>query len=110
MYKPEYIVEKKMKKNTMIIPTQKRNGNDSASKPGRRPGNNAKSFPDKDGKFELYLFKNDLVKDFRADTKMCMWRRDGSSLLQKYIRAKDDDNRTDVFFTASSVVSLRSEL
>lgn len=80
---------------------------DAASKPGRRPGNHAKSFPDKDGKFELYLFKNDLVKDFRNDTKMCMWRRDGSSLLQKYIRIQDDDtNRVDVFFTASSVVSV----
>lgn len=85
-------------------------GGDAASKPGRRPGNHAKSFPDKDGKFELYLFKNDLVKDFRTDTKMCMWRRDGSSLLQKYIRVQDEDaDQTDVFFTASSVVSVWSD-
>lgn len=68
-------------------------------------GNNAKSFPDKDGKFELYLFKNDLVKDFREDPKLCMWRRDGSSLLQKYIKVKNEENQVDVFFTASSVVS-----
>lgn len=85
----------------------KKSGGDPASKPGRRAGSGSqtKSFPDKDGNFELYLFKNDLVKDFRADTKMCLWRRDGSSLLQKYIRVKEDDNGRDVFFSASSVVS-----
>lgn len=75
-------------------------------KPSRKGGsNNIKSFPDKDGKFELYLFKNDLAKDFRNDPKLCMWRRDGSSLLQKYIMTKDEENKEDVFFTASSVVS-----
>lgn len=68
---------------------------------------NNKSFPDKDGKFELFLFKNDLVKDFRNDPKLCMWRRDGSSLLQKYIKVKDEENKDDVFFTSSSVVSIK---
>lgn len=34
-----------------------------------------------------------------------MWRRDGSSLLQKYLKAQDDDNDKDILFKASSVVS-----
>lgn len=36
-----------------------------------------------------------------------MWRRDGSSLLQKYLKAQDDDNDKDILFKASSVVSDR---
>lgn len=68
---------------------------------------NAKGFPDKDGKFDLYIFKNDLSKDFKNDPKLCMWRRDGSSLLQKYLKAQDDDNDKDILFKASSVVSHR---
>lgn len=84
--------------------------NSTATKPNRKAGaNHIKSFPDKDGKFELYLFKNDLAKDFRNDPKLCMWRRDGSSLLQKYIMTKDEDNKDDVFFTASSVVRYINE-
>lgn len=66
---------------------------------------NAKGFPDKDGKFDLYIFKNDLSKDFKNDPKLCMWRRDGSSLLQKYLKAQDDENDKDILFKASSVVS-----
>lgn len=34
-----------------------------------------------------------------------MWRRDGSSLLQKYLKATEDDNDKDILFKASSVVS-----
>lgn len=89
-----------------------KNGSSTTAKGGNNSakGNNAKSFPDKDGKFELYLFKNDLVKDFREDPKLCMWRRDGSSLLQKYIKVKNDENTDDVFFTASSVVRIEDFL
>lgn len=70
---------------------------------------NAKGFPDKDGKFDLYIFKNDLSKDFKNDPKLCMWRRDGSSLLQKYLKAQDDDNDKDMLFKASSVYSCWEE-
>ncbi|KAG4078358.1 hypothetical protein HA402_013068 [Bradysia odoriphaga] len=70
---------------------------------------NAKGFPDKDGKFDLYIFKNDLSKDFKNDPKLCMWRRDGSSLLQKYLKAQDDDNDKDILFKASSVYSCWEE-
>ncbi|KAJ6636325.1 hypothetical protein Bhyg_14913 [Pseudolycoriella hygida] len=70
---------------------------------------NAKGFPDKDGKFDLYIFKNDLSKDFKSDPKLCMWRRDGSSLLQKYLKSTEDDNGKDIFFKASSVYSCWEE-
>jgi len=70
---------------------------------------NAKGFPDKDGKFDLYIFKNDLSKDFKNDPKLCMWRRDGSSLLQKYLKAQDEDNDKDILFKASSVYSCWEE-
>lgn len=70
---------------------------------------NAKGFPDKDGKFDLYIFKNDLSKDFKNDPKLCMWRRDGSSLLQKYLKATEDDNDKDILFKASSVYSCWEE-
>lgn len=71
-----------------------------------RKSTNSRSVPDKDGKFELYIFKNDLTEDFKNDPKLCMWRRDGSSLLQKYIREKDEDGKTDeLIFNGSSVVS-----
>lgn len=50
-----------------------------------------------------------MAKDFRNDPKLCMWRRDGSSLLQKYLMTKDEDNKEDVFFTASSVVSRKEK-
>jgi len=70
---------------------------------------NAKGFPDKDGKFDLYIFKNDLSKDFKNDPKLCMWRRDGSSLLQKYLKAQDDENDKDILFKASSVYSCWEE-
>lgn len=61
--------------------------------------------------FQLYLFKNDLTKDFRNDPKLCMWRRDGASLLQKYlvvVRAEGDETK-EVFFNASSVYSCWEE-
>lgn len=70
---------------------------------------NAKGFPDKEGKFDLYIFKNDLSKDFKNDPKLCMWRRDGSSLLQKYLKAQDEENDKDILFKASSVYSCWEE-
>lgn len=58
---------------------------------------------------ELYLFKNDLTKDYRTDAKLCMWRRDGASLLQKYIVVKPDPDEKELIFNASSVYSCWEE-
>lgn len=68
-----------------------------------------KNQPDKDGIMELYLFKNDLTKDFRTDEKLCMWRRDGASLLQKYMVNSDESQNNDIIFKASSVYSCWEE-
>lgn len=48
----------------------------------------AKSFPDKGGFLNLYLFKGDLKDGIANNPQVCLWRRDGSSLLQKYLRDK----------------------
>lgn len=58
---------------------------------------------------ELYLFKNDLTKDFRTDEKLCMWRRDGQSLLQKYLVVTGESQGTEIIFKASSVYSCWEE-
>lgn len=60
---------------------------------------------------ELYLFKNDLTKEFREDEKLCMWRRDGASLLQKYMVVSDESKskQQDIIFKASSVYSCWEE-
>lgn len=58
---------------------------------------------------ELYLFKNDLTKEFRTDEKLCMWRRDGASLLQKYMVVVHESATTDIIFKASSVYSCWEE-
>lgn len=58
---------------------------------------------------QLYLFKNDLTKEFRSDEKLCMWRRDGASLLQKYMVITDESQDSDIIFKASSVYSCWEE-
>jgi len=80
-----------------------------SAKRSRSNVNVGKNQPDKDGNMELYLFKNDLTKDFRTDAKLCMWRRDGASLLQKYILVKPEPNSKDLIFNASSVYSCWEE-
>ncbi|XP_031625356.1 cilia- and flagella-associated protein 251-like [Contarinia nasturtii] len=72
-------------------------------------GTPGKNQPDKDGNFELNLFKNDLTDDFRNDDKMCMWRRDGSSLLQKYMMLVEESEGPEIIFKASSVYSCWEE-
>lgn len=68
-----------------------------------------KNQPDKDGNMELYLFKNDLTSEFRFDEKLCMWRRDGASLLQKYMIVTQESASADIIFKASSVYSCWEE-
>lgn len=60
-----------------------------ASKKGS--GGGAKNFPDKQGFLSLYIFRGDLVNGIRANDQLCLWRRDGSSLLQKYLRDKNSN-------------------
>lgn len=47
-----------------------------------------KSFLDKCGYMHLFIFKGDLKDGIVSNTQVCLWRRDGSSLLQKYLRDK----------------------
>ncbi|XP_065078773.1 glutamic acid-rich protein [Ochlerotatus camptorhynchus] len=47
-----------------------------------------KSFPDKCGYLNLFIFKGDLKDGIVNNAQVCLWRRDGSSLLQKYLRDK----------------------
>lgn len=49
----------------------------------------ARNFPDRQGIFTLYAYKGDLKNGLRANSTICLWRRDGQSLLQKYTREKE---------------------
>lgn len=64
----------------------------------------ARNFPDRQGVFSLYAYKGDLKNGLRANTNICLWRRDGQSLLQKYLRDKDS-NGNSIFFNSSMVYS-----
>nr|XP_029709741.1 uncharacterized protein LOC115255757 [Aedes albopictus] len=54
----------------------------------RKVATPVKSFPDKGGYLNLFIFKGDLKEGIVNSTQVCLWRRDGSSLLQKYLRDK----------------------
>lgn len=62
-------------------------GGGATTKKGSGAG--GKNFPDKQGFLSLYIFRGDLVNGIRANENLCLWRRDGSSLLQKYLRDKN---------------------
>lgn len=56
-----------------------------------------KSFPDKFGFLNLHIFKGDLKDGIVNNPQVCLWRRDGSSLLQKYLRDKTVDTELPQF-------------
>lgn len=62
-----------------------------------------KNYPDRNGLFQLYVYKRDLLTNYATDDKLCLWRWDGDLLLQKYIRIKDSQHQ--FVFTSSSVYS-----
>lgn len=62
-----------------------------------------KNYPDRNGIFQLYVYKPDLLTNYATDEKLCLWRWDGDLLLQKYIRIKDPQHQ--FVFTSSSVYS-----
>ncbi|KAL5274417.1 hypothetical protein ACFFRR_000886 [Megaselia abdita] len=62
-----------------------------------------KNYPDRNGIFQLYVYKKDLLSNYATDDKLCLWRWDGDLLLQKYIRIKDSHHQ--FVFTSSSVYS-----
>jgi hypothetical protein len=64
----------------------------------------ARNFPDRQGVFSLYAYKGDLKNGLRANTNICLWRRDGQSLLQKYLRDKDSSGNS-INFNSSMVYS-----
>ncbi|XP_058125491.1 nucleophosmin-like [Anopheles coustani] len=69
----------------------------------RKVVNLASSFPDKSGFLKLFAYRGDLEEGIRDNLKVCLWRRDGSSLLQKYFRDKSAD-ATSPQFISSMVV------
>uniref|UniRef100_A0A182NTI5 Uncharacterized protein n=1 Tax=Anopheles dirus TaxID=7168 RepID=A0A182NTI5_9DIPT len=80
-------------------------GSELAVKPiQRKVVNVAGSFPDKSGYLKLFASRADLEEGIRDNLKVCLWRRDGSSLLQKYFRDKSVDASTPQF-TSSMVYS-----
>lgn len=52
----------------------------------------------------MYAYKGDLKNGLRANAGICLWRRDGQSLLQKYLRDKDSKGST-IHFNSSMVYS-----
>ncbi|CRL01528.1 CLUMA_CG014343, isoform A [Clunio marinus] len=64
----------------------------------------ARNFPDRQGIFSLYAYKGDLKNGLRANTNICLWRRDGQSLLQKYLRDKESKGNS-IYFNSSMVYS-----
>uniref|UniRef100_A0A182PCY7 Uncharacterized protein n=1 Tax=Anopheles epiroticus TaxID=199890 RepID=A0A182PCY7_9DIPT len=70
----------------------------------RKVGNTPGSVPDKSGYLKLYVCRADLEEGIRNNLKVCLWRRDGSSLLQKYFRDKSVDASTPQY-TSSMVYS-----
>jgi hypothetical protein len=68
------------------------------------PSESSKNFPDKAGIFSLYAYKGDLKNGLRANKNICLWRRDGQSLLQKYLREKEEVDGK-IIFNSSMVYS-----
>lgn len=54
--------------------------------------------------FTLYAYKGDLKHGLRANSNICLWRRDGQSLLQKYMRDKETSSGS-ILFNSSMVYS-----
>lgn len=75
-------------------------------RPLKRKTSNVKVFPDRNGQFDLLVCKSELKDGIKDNKELCLWRRDGTSLLQKFIRDKDED---DIIFTSSSVYSCWEE-
>lgn len=63
----------------------------------------SKTFPDRNGIFELLVCKSELKDGIKENYDLCLWRRDGCSLLQKYIRDRES-RLIDHIFISSSVV------
>ena len=53
---------------------------------------------DKNGCVPMYLFKNDLTKQFRRNKELSIWRRHGRGLLQKYLIVTDESQDIDIIF------------
>lgn len=51
-----------------------------------------KPVTDRCGFMNLFVFKGDLKDGILNNPQVCLWRRDGSSLLQKYLRDKTVDS------------------
>lgn len=54
---------------------------------------------------DLFLMKNDLSEDFRNNEHLCMWRRDDTNLLQKYVIVPVECQNDEIIMKATSVFS-----
>lgn len=59
--------------------------------------------------FVLSIFCIFFNNFYFSDEKLCMWRRDGASLLQKYMVVTAESQGNDIIFKASSVYSCWEE-
>jgi hypothetical protein len=80
--------------------------NSSMTQGGARKSTTAsRAIPDKLGVMTLYLHRGDAGDcGVRNNEKLFIWRRDGSSLLQKYTR--DPDSKDEVILNPTMVVSV----
>lgn len=88
---PTETVVLKAEPNTSVFGTQPHSVAAATPKPQplqRKVVTPVKSFPDKCGYLNLFIFKGDLKDGIVNNHQVCLWRRDGSSLLQKYLRDK----------------------
>lgn len=60
--------------------------------------------PNSEGIFYLHAYKGDLKNGFRANTSICLWRREGQRLIQKYLRDKDGKG-SKIYFNSSMMYS-----
>lgn len=105
--KPAKVIEEENPEDEEDDSNSKCDDEESVSLPVQRPLQRKSvipksSVPDENGVLELFLNKSDISSGV-LDTKLCLWKRDGSSLLQKYVRNLVD--KDEFIFDPSSVVS-----
>uniref|UniRef100_A0A1A9WEP6 Uncharacterized protein n=1 Tax=Glossina brevipalpis TaxID=37001 RepID=A0A1A9WEP6_9MUSC len=75
----------------------------SATAMGGGGSSNSNNSATTDNILSLLIYARDLVGDYTKNQRLCLWRKDDSNLLQKYIRVKTTSE--EFLFTSSSVYS-----
>jgi hypothetical protein len=55
--------------------------------------------------FSMYAYKGDLANGLRAKLNLCLWLRDGKSLMKKFFIDKANEDRNSMFFNVTNVYS-----